>query len=68
MKYKVSKLAEEYAKNFAIKEINIKTPIFPTFNINAYNEYEYLCCLQEINKSFDQTNDLHITEAFLKGE
>lgn len=68
MEYKVSELAGQYAKNLADKEIDIQSPPVPTFNIDAYNEYEYLCCMQEINDVFDKIEDLYVTETFLKGE
>lgn len=68
MEYNVAKLAEFYIQDLKDKEINIQTPILPTFNIDAYNDYEYLSCIQSINQAFDEFDDLHVTEDFLKGE
>lgn len=68
MEYKVSRLAEQYAFYLAEKEIDIKYYKMPTFNLNAYNEYEYISAIQEINNDFVQVNDLYITEKFLKGD
>jgi len=68
MEYTVKELAQHYAEYLSHFEIEIKSPVLPTFDTNAYNEYEYINLMQELNQSFDKTNDLHITERFLKGE
>ena len=68
MNYKVRELAENYAKSFMENEISIESFPVPTFNTHAYNDYEYLSCIQELNETFDKIDALHITEKFLKGE
>lgn len=68
MEYTVSKLAENYVKILSEKEIDIKLEKFPTFNIDAYNDYEYLSCIRAINQEFDMIDDCYVTEEFLKGD
>ena len=68
MKYSVSELAKHYSEFLQDFEIETKRPTMPTFKTKAYNEYEYISLMQELNQIFDLVDDLHITEKFLKGE
>ena len=68
MKYNINELAEKYAEFLQSNKLNISTPNIPTFNVDAYNEYEYLAVINELNKNFNSFDDIHITENFLKGD
>ena len=68
MEYKVSRLAEEYLLYLSQRNIEMQYVKMPTFSLNAYNEYEYISVLQELNNKFDQISSLPVTEKFLKGD
>ena len=68
MEYKVAKLAEEYASALSNLQFERLPHPSPTFNLNSYNDYEYISCLNQVTKQFNQFDDLNLTEKFLKGE
>lgn len=68
MEYSVKKLAEAYAHAISTKNKTIKREKKPKFNLDAYNDLEYLNLMKNTNLAFDNVDDLTLTEKFLKGE
>lgn len=54
----------EYLKTF--KEVN--KPIMPNFDISAYTDIEYIKMISELQKDFDNFEDLEVYLQFLKGD
>lgn len=68
MEYSVKKLAEAYAHAISTTSKTIKREKKPKFNLDAYNDLEYLNLITSINLAFDNVDDFSLTEKFLKGE
>lgn len=68
MEYNLSLLAESYALFLSEKEEFVTQNPSPTFNVDSYNEYEYISCINSLNSVFDTIDDLDVTIKFLKGE
>lgn len=68
MKYDVKLLSQKYAEELATKKFFVKKPKISSFNISAYNDYEYIKLILELTNMFNNFNDLTLTEEFLKGE
>lgn len=68
MEYSVKKLAEAYAHAISTTNKTIKREKKPKFNLDAYNDLEYLNLITSINLAFDNVDDFSLTEKFLKGE
>ena len=67
MKYSIKKLADKYASHLFINQKTIKKPKITRIDLSAYNDYEYLNALQDIDKDYLYCDSLATTETFLKG-
>ncbi len=63
----ISKMNEEYEKGLK-QDVVLNKPPMPTYNLSAYNEVEYLSVVEDLNRNFDQLDDIQLTIDFLKGE
>ena len=68
MKYDINLLSQKYAENLEALEINLQAPQKTNFQIDAYNDLEYLDCVKAIQEDFGNVDDLCLYEKFLKGE
>lgn len=68
MKYDITILSEKYAEFLEGHEITVTAPKKTNFQENAYNDLEYLDCINAIQNDFENVDDLCLYEKFLKGE
>lgn len=68
MKYDINLLSQKYAENLEALEIDLQAPQKTNFQIDAYNDLEYLDCVKAIQEDFENVDDLCLYEKFLKGE
>ena len=63
----MKEIVEKYIRYLA--DINeIKRPKMPNYDLRAYTDSEYLSVIDSVNRDYDEINEIHLTEQFLKGE
>ena len=65
MEYDINLLAEEYLALLSEANIELKSHQIPSYDKVAYTDNEYISLITELNKDFDNVNDLTLTEQFL---
>lgn len=60
----VMTLAEKYV-DYLLTLHEIKKPIMPNFDLDAYTDNNYIKVLDELTVDFDSTDDLNVTLRFL---
>ena len=68
MKYDINLLSQKYVEYLEDHEIYQEAPTKTNFQIDAYNDLEYLDCVKVIQENFENVDDLCLYEKFLKGE
>lgn len=60
-------LATAYIE-YLTKLKQIKKPKMPTFDIETYNDNDYILASKEITENFGKIDDFDVYENFIKGE